>query len=141
MREFALQWRPRAEPLAPSAAAAWGPAAVALARRVLARDDEALARLSGVAGEEVLVLLGEPEALPWADGVLYLGRDPQAQTLLVPTNQEPSVPLPLVERAVRARWPEAGPCALLPAPGVLVPVGQARQLARDVLAAWVEQRG
>ena len=29
-------------------------------------------------------MLGAAEALPWVDGVIYLGRDPRAPSLLLP---------------------------------------------------------
>jgi len=107
-------FRPRAVPLEPRAVAAHGPVAAALADRLLAMDDEALAKLSGVAGRALLIVLGEPVALPWVDGVLYLGRDLLAPSLLVPTALEPTVPLPLLERAILARAPSAAvPIAML----------------------------
>jgi hypothetical protein len=130
-----VSWAPRDEPLAPRAVAAAGPAARTLARRLLAEPDEALGALRGVAGEDVLVLLGEAEALPWADGVLYLGRDPRAPGLLLPTALAPDVPPDLLERALTARHP--APLAVLPPR--IVPVGAARPVARARLAAWLDR--
>src|SRR5262249_44270651 len=69
-----FSFRPRAVPLEPRAVAALGQAAVSLADRLLALHDEALEKLSGVAGRALLIAIGEPNMLPWADGVLYLGR-------------------------------------------------------------------
>src|SRR5215470_16947292 len=94
-----VTWRARLFPLAPIGAAARGNAARALARRLLARDDEALGLLKGVAGSGVIIVLGEEESLPWVDGVSYLGRDERAPSLVLPTVLEPSVPPELFERA------------------------------------------
>ena len=128
-----IAWRPRSAPLEPVGMAARGEAARALARRLLARSDEDLARLTGVAGQDLVVLLGDAALLPWVEGAAYLGRDPRAPFLLLPTNREPSVPLPLVERALVAR---AGlskaepPLAVLLDPPLLASVLEARPLIR-----------
>jgi hypothetical protein len=125
-------WRPRPDPLDPVGVAARGRAARALAERLLARDDEALARLHGVAGEA-------PE-LPWADGATYLGRDPLAPSLLLPTTREPSVPLPLLERALVARAlrvPNAPPpLAVLLDPPILASTLAAWPITRVRLLMW-----
>jgi hypothetical protein len=133
-----VAFRPRAEPLAPLAAAARGPAALALAARLLARDDAALEALHGVSGPGLLVVVGDRERLPWVDGVVYLGRDPAAPSLLLPTALEPDVPAPLLERAVLARGRLAAPIALLIDPPALVAAGGARPIRRAELSAWAE---
>jgi hypothetical protein len=133
---LAVRFRPRAAPLAAVAAAARGPAAVALAARLLARDDAALAQLEGVAGPGLLLILGAAASLPWIDGVVYLGRDPAAPSLLLPTALEPDVPLPLFELAVLARA-EGAPIAVLVDPPALVLASAARPILRATLSAWV----
>jgi len=140
---IAVQWRPRAVPLEPVGMAVRGAAAGVLAERLLARDDEALARLSGVAAPELLVILGEAGELPWVDGAVYLGRDAEAPALLLPTTHEPSAPLPLVERALLARPAGASgvswtspPYAVLIDPPLLASVQAARPILRQVLLAW-----
>jgi hypothetical protein len=100
---FSVVWRPRLRPLKPVGVFARGPAARALAERLLARDDAALARLRGVAGDGLLALLGAGGDLPWTDGVSYLGRDPEAPLLLLPTTQEPAIHPRLLERALLER--------------------------------------
>src|SRR5262249_18847627 len=80
---MSLSWGPRAVPLAPCAVYAEGEAARALVRRLLARTDEELARLRGVAAASLVLILGED--LPWVDGARYLGADPLALALLLPT--------------------------------------------------------
>jgi hypothetical protein len=138
-----IAWRPRSAPLEPVAMAARGEAARALARRLLARSDEDLARLTGVAGQDLVLLLGDAVLLPWVEGAAYLGRDARAPSLLLPTNREPTVPLPLVERALVAR---AGrqkaepPLAVLLDPPLLASVLEARPLVRRRLQLLLQER-
>jgi hypothetical protein len=137
---IAVEWRPRAAPLEPVGMAVRGEAARALAERLLARGDEALGRLSGVAAPDLLVVLGEAADLPWVDGAVYLGRDAGAPSLLLPTNREPTAPLPLVERALLARARTAGtspPYAVLVSPPLLASAQAARSIVRPVLQAWL----
>jgi hypothetical protein len=118
------------------AAAARAAAAVALATRLLARDDDALRRLAGAAAPGLLVILGDAADLPWVDGIVYLGRDPGAPALLLPTALAPDVPAPLLERALLARGGGA-PLAVLLDPPALVPTGGARPLDRALLETWL----
>jgi hypothetical protein len=135
-----VAWSPRALPLHALAVAGVGPVALALARRALAVDDAALARWSGVAGPGVLVLLGDAESLPWVDGVLYLGRDPAAPSLLLPCTLAPDVAPALLDRALVARAEAGTPLAVLPRSGHLVPVGTARPVSRETLGAWLAKQ-
>ncbi len=105
---------PRPEPLAPTAAVAEGCAARRLARRLLQLGDAALARLVGVAGPGLLAVLGAEAELPWIDGIRYLGRDPDAPALYLPTALTFDVPLALVEGAfLAAATAGAAPFAVL----------------------------
>jgi hypothetical protein len=141
-----IAWRPRSAPLEPVGMAARGEAARALARRLLARSDEDLARLTGVAGQDLIVLLGnagDTALLPWVDGAIYLGRDARAPSLLLPTNREPTVPLPLVERALvlRAGHSKAEPpLAVLLDPPFLASVLEARPLVRRRLSLLLQEK-
>lgn len=137
-----IAWRPRSAPLEPVGMAARGEAARALARRLLARSDEDLARLTGVAGQDLILLLGDSALLPWVEGAAYLGRDPRAPSLLLPTNREPTVPLPLVERALIARAGNSKaepPLAVLLDPPLLASVLEARPLVRRRLSLLLQE--
>lgn len=142
--ELEITWRPRPAPLSPAGVAGFGPAAVRLADRLLREEDASLlAQLRGVADREVIVLLGLEEHLPWVDGVVYLGRDAEAPSLLVPATLAPSVPIALLERAVLRRVPRgAVPVALLPSAGApvrcarVVPVSGARPVSRRRVESW-----
>jgi len=140
---MALRWSPRAHPLEPAGVAASGAAARALARRLLGAPPERLAGLRGCleTSRPLLLLLGEAALLPWVDGVVYLGREPRAPTLLVPTTLTADVPPDLLLRAARRRL-QGGVAAILPAPsgagGVLIDVSVAGAIDPDALASWLE---
>lgn len=134
-----LAWRERAQPLAPVAVAALGPVAVALLRRLRRVPAEELGAFEGAAAAGALVVLGGG-ALPWVDGVVYLGRDPGAPSLLLPTAQGPTVPLGLLEQAIRRRVGGSWRVAVLLEPPRLAALGAPRSLdlpALDVLEARV----
>ncbi|MBZ4330897.1 hypothetical protein [Corallococcus sp. AS-1-12] len=131
-----VRWCPRALPLEPVAVAGVGRVALALGHRAARAEDGTLASWTGVAGRDVLVLLGTAASLPWVDGAVYLGRDPLAPALLLPCALEPEVAPSLLERALLAGQGDA-PLAVLPASGVLVSVSAAKPVARASLSAWL----
>jgi hypothetical protein len=136
--QIQTHWRARATALAPLAVAACGDVASAFAHRLLALDDESLAKLKGVAGPQLLIVLGDEELLVWVDGVTYLGRDEAAPSLLLPTTLEPDVPPALFERALLKRLNHAAPIAVLPVPHVVSSVNSARPISRQTLTAWLK---
>lgn len=136
LANVALEWTLRPEPLAPVAMVALGTVAPLLARRLLALDDAGLARLHGVTGDGVLLILGEATTLPWVPGVLYLGREPEAASLLLPTTHTVSVPAALLERALLQRFPLLGsPLAVLPESRQVLSAYLARPISRKLLRA------
>ncbi|RKH23742.1 hypothetical protein D7Y13_27845 [Corallococcus praedator] len=137
---LSVRWRPRAVPLEPVAVAGVGPVARALGARAARADDAMLESWSGVAGPDVLVLLGVAASLPWVEGVVYLGRDPLAPGLLLPCALEPEVAVSLLERALLAGQGDA-PLVVLPASARLVPVGAAQRVVRASLVAWLAPPG
>jgi len=132
-----VTWRPRFTPLVPVGVAARGTAATSLAHRLL-RDSDSLSHYKAVGAPGLLVVLGEEKRLPWVDGVVYLGHDPESPSLLLPTNIEPSVPSALIERSLAVVHKQRGPCALLLDPPSIVPLSEARTLARVSLIKWLE---
>ncbi len=133
--EFAL----RPDPLEPLCVVGVGAVARALASRALRSDDASLQALRGVATEDALLLLGPRESLPWVDGVVYLGCDPGAPLLLLPTQRRPTAPVDAFERAILRRLRHAPPpIAVLTHPPRLVSVAEARPVARARLQAWLE---
>jgi hypothetical protein len=138
---ISVTWTERVQPLDPVAVVGTGPSARALARRLLSDDDEFLVkrRAAGGTADCVLYVVADTtDELPWADGVVYVGRDPAAPSLLIPTMLEPSVPLPLVERSLRARFPLlAPPLVYVPLAGRVLTATAARPISRRVLTAWL----
>ena len=131
-----VTWSTRAVPLPPAAVAARGKAAALLVARLRALPDDRLARLEGGASDGLVVVAGASEDLPWVDGVVYLGHDPAAADLLVPTTHMASAPAMLVEAALRARGAlPAGPFAVLLDPLTLVPLRELRRIDRAALGA------
>lgn len=124
-------------PLAPVGLLAFRTAALELARKLLAMDDLSLTQWSAVSTPDTLVLLGEGQTLPWVDGVRYLGRDPLAPHLLLPTNREPDVPVDLFERALIQRSPVPPPFAVVPELSKVISLFSAKGLSRHVLASWL----
>lgn len=141
VKPMQIKWRAREIPLPPVAAAATGGAARLLGLRLLEWSDAQLGALRGAAGPGLLVVLGEAETLPWVDGIVYLGRDPAAPALLIPTTLEPDVPIALVERAITAGMKNASLVAVLATASLLVPASSASSIARDTLRGWVEAFG
>jgi hypothetical protein len=130
---------PRADILDPIAVVALGRVAGALARRLLRLGDEPLHGLRGAAGDDVLLVLGATEALPWVDGVNYLGRDPAAPRLLLPTMLRPAIAADVFERAIErhvGRLPS--PWALLHDARLVFSAAHAGPIDRDVLGRWAE---
>jgi MoxR-vWA-beta-propeller ternary system domain bpX5 len=130
---------PRPDVLDPIAVVGLGRVAGALARRLLQLEDEPLHGLRGAAGDDLVVVLGAVEALPWVDGVNYLGRDPSAPRLLLPTMLRPAVAADVFERAV------ARHAAALPSPWAVLPHARrifsgvhAGPIDRDLLGRWSE---
>lgn len=146
---ISVAWHPRPSPLEACAVAASGEAARTLALRCLARDEEQLATLRGVSvGRDGLILLGDFGVLPWADGALYLGRDAQAPSLLLPTMLQPDASLTLFESALLHQLQKAAqsheanaltpPLAVWPSQGTVVSLSQARPLDRVRLQMWLD---
>jgi hypothetical protein len=134
-----IHWAVRKIPLRPVALAARGDTARQVALRLLQRDDDALGQLEGVTGPGFLAVRGEEEHLPWADGIVYLGAETTSPLLLLPTTAEPSLPVPLLELALRRERPQLTlPIAFLPEEKLLFSFSAARPIVRASLLRWLE---
>ena len=135
---ISVRWNEREYPLKPVAVVAQGGAAAAMARRLLACDEETLANLQGVCGPGLLGILGREEALPWVDGALYLGREPGAPHLLIPTWLQPSAPLEALAERLLAHVQLPPPFAVLPEEKTVFSFNPARAIDRATLQQWLE---
>lgn len=136
-QRISVGWRPRQQALTPCAVAAQGISARTLARHLLNRSGQRLALLRGVAGDDILLLLGAEEHLPWLPGLQYLGIALDAPKLLLPSNLEPDVPCALLQQALLAQHPCAQLAVLAGSKEVLA-AEHARALQKDRLQRWLE---
>jgi hypothetical protein len=136
MRRVRLAWIEREPPLAVAGVVGLGPAARALGRRLLARGDAEAFR--GLVREETLVLLGRDP--PWAEGVVYLGREPLAPGLYLPTRLRTVEDPSLVGERLLLEGVH-GAAALLPEQGIVLALAEARRLDPDQLRDWVDHDG
>ncbi len=128
MTPFRITWTAREPPLAPCAAWAEGDVAARLVARLLGFDDDRLAALEGVATDRLVLVCGARDALPWVDGIQYLGRHPDAPRLLVPTRDAPSVSPAVLDALITIRT-----AAILPRPSRIIRLDALRPVSRSVL--------
>ena len=103
-------WIPREPPLVPAALWAAGETLHLLENRLHGLSDRRLQRLSCVRTREGMLLLGDD--LPWLEGVVWLGRDPEAANVWMPVHLATDIPAGVLELACLARC--GGPVALIP---------------------------
>jgi MoxR-vWA-beta-propeller ternary system domain bpX5 len=136
-----ITFAPRTDSLEPAAVIGTGAVARTLAQRLLRLADADLAALRGVAGDGLIALLGDAGALPWVDGVVYLGHDADAPRLLLPTTLRPTMAADVFERAiVRHAGLQASPWAILAAPPRVIPLGDALPVERFRVLHWLGAR-
>jgi hypothetical protein len=127
-----INWRSRFDSLQPLAVIGFDAAAVRLKGKLLSLDDERLSSLQGVFAQNLLFVAGETENLPWADNVIYLGKDSRAPSIFIPTNRLPEAPLDLFEKALLLRFAAQKPFAVVG--NLIIPVGEMRPVSRKVLS-------
>jgi hypothetical protein len=138
---------PRGRALALCAVLGRGEAASALFRRLRELSEERLLRLRAARAGDALLVCGDAPDLPWADGVVYLGRDGEAPSLLLPTTLTVEQPIALLERALSKRLEtehDAGPppWALGFSPWLVMSAGTAQPNVRSKLGpSFEEERG
>ncbi len=129
---FEIKWQNRFDSLAPVALIAFDEAAIRLKKKLLALSDEQLTQLQGVFGKDLLFAAGDSENLPWVDGLIYLGKDVLAPSILLPTNLRPNLPVDLFERRLLRQFPDQRPFAVVGEQ--IIPVGKMRPISRKVLS-------
>lgn len=129
-----LSWHERPTPLTPTGIVGVGEVAISLARRVLLEDQPSL--FQSVAAKDLLVVLHHQP--PWVDGGVFIGVDPDAPGLYLPTWMELSVHPQLVARALRDKG-LIGPVVLLPHLNTAVPIKLAGRLDPKRLLDWLDQ--
>lgn len=132
-----IRWQNRTDALSPCAVVAFDEAAISLAEKLLSLEDEKLRSLQGISGRQMILITGESENLPWTNGAIYLGRDAQMPSILLPTTLKPNCPLDLFERAVNEKFRRFTPFAVIPEK--IIPFGAAKPLSRPVLENWLSE--
>ena len=89
------------------------------------------------AHQDLLVLTGNTETLPWVAGARYIAPRTDAPTLWLPTHARPDAPLDLLAVALARKLPPAqaqSSMLLWPDPAQLVPLHRALAASAAVLA-------
>lgn len=89
---ISVSWRARDVPLAIGGAVAVGEVAQRLVGRILVDAEP----MRGVVTDDMLVVLGAN--VPWVDGIVYIGREPEVPGLWMDTRLVPNVPVELLRR-------------------------------------------
>ena len=135
MTPWPITWQRREPPLAAQAVVAQGPAAVALARRVLA-EPTSLANMRCVAASQLLCLLAARENLPWVDNVQYLAPIPESPAIWIPTTLTATISGQAIAR-ILAREQKSLPVALLPSPKLGFSLANAREVTPEMMQQWL----
>lgn len=115
------QWHERSEGLLPQGAFAWRGAVAALHGRLCKMDMVQRARLSATATRDLLVVTGEPNDLPWAEGLAYITQSAHYPSLWLPTCHAPDAPHDLIAKALIERYGRQ-PLLLWPDPAIAIPL-------------------
>lgn len=134
-----MAWRWRTETAVPAAMGVVGHGEVARALHAKARAATQAAASDAAppwqitAHQDLLVLTGQADTLPWVDGARYIAPRPEAPTLWLPTLERPDIALDLLAAAVARRHPQR-PMLLWPQPAQLVPLHRLLPADAAVLA-------
>jgi hypothetical protein len=122
---------PVGDALAIDGVVARGDAVPRMLARLRAEDDESLARMRGVIGDGIVIVIAPADALPWMDGARYLARAAGEPNVLLPTGMRTRLDARIVLRALLAKTPGLRPpIVLLPDTRQLVSIADARPIAR-----------
>ncbi len=137
MKKIKITWIERKNPLPPSAVSASGDYALNLVSLLLKRDKKILSSLNGGFLKDMVFFTGETNSLPWCDGVVYYGIDPDAPTLLLPTLLKPSVNSGFLEKAITI--PDRSQYLVIPEKSLFLSTNGTLPLDREILTKWLEE--
>ena len=132
------QWQTDPSPPEPRAAVAWHAASRSLHARLEQLPETVQKRLYATASQDVLVVTGPVEDLPWAPGVAYAAASADAPTLWRPTLMRPDVPQDLLFRALHQLHARQ-PLLLWPDPEAVIPLDRMQVVTPQLLARVAEQ--
>ncbi|MFQ6310209.1 hypothetical protein [Lysobacter capsici] len=126
-------WRSEADPPPPQGAVGVGAAAHGLLDAIERLDESVRERLMLTANDDVVILTGAPQSLPWSEGVAYVAPRADAPALWLSTVERPDLPLDLLHRAIARRHPQS-PLLLLREPARIVPLHRALPATAALIA-------
>ncbi len=133
-----IKWQNRFDSLPPVALIAFDDSALRLKKKLLSFDDQSLSAWQGVFADNLLLIIGETETLPWIDGGIYLGKDSAAPSIFLPTNLRPEMPIDLFEKTLLHKFAGQKPFAVVK--NQIIPIGKMRPISRKVLSEFVSHK-
>lgn len=133
-------WQTQEEAPLPAAAVAWQSAAQTLHAHLLALPEARQAALRMIASQDVLIVLGKNEDLPWFDGIAYAAPSRNEPELWLPTTRVPSVPQDLLYQALLGRF-RVHPLLLWPEPQLVIPLSDPVAVTVQALALLTQRWG
>lgn len=132
-------WCPETDKPSAMGVVGYGEVARALHAKAHAAAGEAAPPWQVTAHQDLLVLTGKADTLPWVDGARYIAPRTEAPMLWLPTLERPDIALDLLAAAIARKHPQR-PMLLWPQPAQLVPLhrllpADAAALAR-IAALW-----
>lgn len=136
--DFPVNWKSRRKPLDAIAVAGRGVTKLIIMERLRRRAPSDLIGLHLITFNDYFVILGDPCNLPWATGAIYMGRDPKAPNLLLPTMLEPTLSTNVLERVLsNYSGYTATAIAVFARPLYIMPIVDARPLTEEPSIKWI----
>lgn len=129
-------WRPEHDIPSPLGVIGHGRVSQSLFAKLRLIPESERISLAAAAHQDLLIVTGQHEFLPWVDGVLYIAPRTDAPGLWLPTTERPSVPLDLLLSAIRKKHAQ-NPILMCSAPSQLVPLNRLLP-ASDALLERIE---
>jgi hypothetical protein len=101
-----IRWKHRCTPLSIGGLLAKKNHRRALLQRLLLMHESQLNLLRGSYNNDVIIIFGDENQLPWIPGSTYLGQDLSAKHLWLPTHLSPTVPIDLFDHAICRQFGE-----------------------------------
>lgn len=136
MSDTQITWFKRKSPLPAKLAAAIGATSIKLGRRLLAYENNRLEQFKAVASHNLLIIASENSQLPWVDAIIYLGCDPAATQLYMPTLLKPNLAVALLQKRCLQLYQQS-PLAILPATNQIVALQSLQTIDKSSIRHWI----
>lgn len=133
------QWMDHVKTNRVCAALAWYNTRLALVNYLLNHVNESqYKQLQLVSSQDVIILIGSENQLPWVDGIQYAGYDDEEPRLWRPSHKIPNIPQPLLADSL-CQHHQHTPILIWDSPKVLIPLNDAQIVDKILLNALVAQ--